>query len=318
MSRVGLVLGGGGVTGAAYHFAALFALQMATGWDPDEAEVIVGTSSGAVVAAMVRGGAFGLDSLVGDAEGREDVAEALAARVYRRVRPTGVLRWVRHGLVPGIRRPGVRLVLGSPAPYTTDGLIDWLEDRIGDEIHDWPDRPTIVVAFELEGKRRVAFGTESSPDTTLGAAVAASAAVPMVFQPVAIDGHRYVDGGIASGTSADLVLGAPEPLDLVIVVAPMAADETRPEARFYEPLIDRLGHEALTAEREQVSAAWPATEFLLLRPDVRVLDQTRPNPLSTHAAVPAFLTTLQGMRHRLAADDVWPLLSKHLLVPGHH
>ncbi len=69
---------------------------------------------------------------------------------------------------------------------------------------------------------------------------------------------------------------------------------------------------------ERVSAAWPQTEFIVLRPDVRVLDQTRPNPLSTHAAVPAFLTTLQGMRHRLADEDTWPLLSKHLLVPGHH
>jgi NTE family protein len=318
MSRVGLVLGGGGVTGAAYHFATLFALRMATGWDPDEAEVIVGTSSGAVVAAMVRGGAFDLDALVGSAEGREDVAEALAARVYRRARPTGVLRWLRHGVVPGIRRPGVRLVLGSPAPYTTEGLVDWLEERIGEGIHAWPERPTIVVAFELEGKSRVAFGTEESPDTGMGAAVAASAAVPMVFQPVAINGRRYVDGGLASGTSADLVLGAPEPLDLVIVVAPMAADETRPDARFYEPLVDRLGFEALTAEMERVSAAWPQTEFIVLRPDVRVLDQTRPNPLSTHAAVPAFLTTLQEMRHRLADEGTWSLLSKHLLVPGHH
>ena len=41
MSRVGLVLGGGGVTGAAFHFASLFALQMATGWNPDDAEVVV-------------------------------------------------------------------------------------------------------------------------------------------------------------------------------------------------------------------------------------------------------------------------------------
>lgn len=317
MSRVGLVLGGGGVTGAAFHFASLFALQMATGWDPDDAEVVIGTSSGAVVAAMLRGGAFDLASLVGDADGGREVAEALAARVYRRARPAGVGRWVRHGLVPGLRRPGVHIVLGFPAPYTTEGIVEWLEDHLGDGIHEWPGRPTIVVAFELEGRRRVAFGTNGSPDTGLGSAVAASSAVPMVFQPVEIEGRRYVDGGIASGTSADLVLGADEPLDLVIVVAPMAAAETRPEARFYEPVVDRLGHEALAAEREQISNVWPNTEILVLQPDVRVLDETRPNPLSTHAAVPAFLTTLHSMRRLLAAADVWPVLARHLLVPGH-
>jgi NTE family protein len=317
MSKVGLVLGGGGVTGAAFHFASLFALRMATGWDPNDAEVVVGTSSGAVVAAMLRGEAFNLTALVGDADGEEEVAALLADRVYRRSRPTGVLRWVRHGLLPGIRRPGVRLILGSPAPYTTDGIVEWLESNLGEAAHSWPDRPTIVVAYELEGKRRVAFGTEDAPDTGIATAVAASAAVPMVFQPVEIDGRRYVDGGIASGTSADLLLGSDDPLDLVVVVAPMAADQSRPDARFYEPVVDRFGHEALDAEKSRIGDVWPETEVLILRPSVEVLDETRPNPLSTHAAVPAFLKTLRWMRRELARSEVWEMLSRHLLVPGH-
>ena len=36
VSSVGLVLGGGGITGAAFHFGTLLALRMATGWDPNE------------------------------------------------------------------------------------------------------------------------------------------------------------------------------------------------------------------------------------------------------------------------------------------
>ena len=51
------------MAGGAYHFGTLLALEMATGWDPDDAEVIVGTSSGAFVAAMVRGKAMDFQSM---------------------------------------------------------------------------------------------------------------------------------------------------------------------------------------------------------------------------------------------------------------
>src|SRR3989304_969172 len=159
MSRVGLVLGGGGVPGAAFHFATLFSLRMATGWDPGDADVIVGTSSGAVVAALTRSHRLSLDSLVGDVHGATELAGALSERIYRRSRPTGVGRWMRHGLLPGLRPPG----------------------------------------------------------------------------------RRFVGGGVLSGTNADLVLGSSDPLDLVLVIAPMAAVVARPEARFYEGIIDRLG-----------------------------------------------------------------------------
>ena len=43
--RIGLVLGAGGVTGHAYHAGVLDGLCDATGWDPRDAEVIVGLDS---------------------------------------------------------------------------------------------------------------------------------------------------------------------------------------------------------------------------------------------------------------------------------
>src|SRR3972149_9166718 len=100
MSRVGLVLGGGGVTGAAFHFATLFSLRMATGWDPGDADVIVGTSSGAVVAALARSHRLSLDSLVGGARGATELAGALSERIYRRSRRTAVGRRRAHGPPP--------------------------------------------------------------------------------------------------------------------------------------------------------------------------------------------------------------------------
>src|SRR4051812_32601356 len=56
MARVGLVLGGGGVLGQAFHAGTLAALEHDIGWDARDAEVIVGTSAGALGGAALRSG----------------------------------------------------------------------------------------------------------------------------------------------------------------------------------------------------------------------------------------------------------------------
>ncbi len=313
MSSVGLVLGGGGITGAAYHFGTLFALQMATGWDPAEADVIVGTSSGSVIAALIRGNSLNLDTMVGKSRGDDDVVEWLSQNVYRRIRPRGIVRWVRRGIVPSITRPGLGFVLGSPGIYSTDALVEWVENSLGDLADGWPDRPTVIVAYDLESRTRVPFGTEGAPDVPLKLAVAASSAVPFIYEPVTIEGRTYADGGLASGTSVDLLLANPEPLDFVIVVAPMAATVARRGGRFYEETLDRAGRTALAAEIERLKAEWPDTDVLVLRPDERVLELTRANPMSVEAAVPSFLATLRSMRDELAHPSTWAMLERHIV-----
>ena len=218
VSKVGLVLGGGGVTGAAYEMAALMAIELATGWDPNEAEVVVGTSSGAFVTSLVRNGALGLDSLVLPTDERHDVTERIRAHVFTRGAGVHLRKWVRHGIIPGVRNPGLTLFLGSPAPYSAEGLARWVETHVGeDAARSWPSRPTAIVAHDIELGCRVPFGTADAPDVSLADAVAASSAVPLVFRPYEVQGRLYVDGGVSSGTHADLVLGHPEPLDLVPV-----------------------------------------------------------------------------------------------------
>src|SRR5436305_13684588 len=54
--KIGLVLGGGGVTGAAWLIGALDAIESETGWRGSDADRIIGTSAGAVVGALVAGG----------------------------------------------------------------------------------------------------------------------------------------------------------------------------------------------------------------------------------------------------------------------
>ena len=52
--RVGLVLGGGGLSGRAFHAGVLTALS--TLWDARTAEAIVGTSAGSMSTALMRAG----------------------------------------------------------------------------------------------------------------------------------------------------------------------------------------------------------------------------------------------------------------------
>src|SRR3954468_7330995 len=54
MTRVGLVLGGGGVVGQAYHSGVLAVLQHDFGFDARNADMIVGTSAGSITGTLLR------------------------------------------------------------------------------------------------------------------------------------------------------------------------------------------------------------------------------------------------------------------------
>jgi NTE family protein len=293
--------------------AALMSLQLATGWDPNEAEVVVGTSGGAFVTALVRNDSLSLDSLVLPQDERSDVADRIRSHVYTRNDGLKVRHWVRHGIVPGIRDPGLALFLGSPAPYHAAGLTDWVESHIGREAADsWPERPTAVVAFDLATRRRVVFGSESAPDVGMADAVAASSSIPVLFCPYSLDDRLYVDGGVVSGTHADVVLGADAPLDLVLVLAPMAADVSRKRARFYEKMFDRVGQRSLGEELGLIREAWPDSEVLVLSPPPSVQNVMRPNPMDAARAVATFMRTLISMKRTLAQPEVWEQVDHHL------
>src|SRR3954471_4040262 len=54
MTRVGLVLGAGGIVGQAFHAGVLAALEHDLGWDARTADVIVGSSAGSVTGSLLR------------------------------------------------------------------------------------------------------------------------------------------------------------------------------------------------------------------------------------------------------------------------
>ena len=310
------MLGGGGITGAAYEMAALMAIEMATGWDANQSEVIVGTSSGAFVTALVRSHALGLDSLVLPEDERSDVTQRIRNHVYTRGAGVGMGDWVRHGIVPGVRRPGLTMFLGSPAPYQAGGLAEWVTAHVGETAASgWPSQPTAIVAHDMRAGARVAFGTASAPEVGLSDAVAASSAIPLVFRPYQIGSGLYVDGGVSSGTHADLVLGSPRPLDLVIVLAPLAAETQRKRARFHEKMFDRVGNRSLGEEVAAIEEVWPHCDVVVLSPSPSVQNASRPNPMDPAKSVPTFMRTLIAMKRTLAHPEVWARLDRHLGAP---
>lgn len=315
MSRIGVVLGGGGITGAAYELAALMALELACDWDANDADVVVGTSGGSYVAALVRSGRLNLDSLVRPGDDRDAVAERIRRHIFVKDPGVRIGRWVRNGILPGLRRPGLTLLMGSPARYDARGLAGWVEEQVGGHAHGWPEQPTVITAYDLLDQDRVGFGTVAAPDVSLSEAVAASSAIPLVFHPHVIGDRAYVDGGVASGTHLDLVLGSGRPLDLVIVIAPMAAEEGRQGAWLHERVFDRVGRRSLAEEMAMVTSAWPDVDILVLRPAPAVLSAMRPNPMAAEAAVPTFIRTLGSMKRKLGEPAVWELLHHHLHRP---
>ena len=164
--------------GAARGFAHAGVLRVLdeAGIRPD---AVVGTSAGSVVGALYAGGIRG-DALV------EAALELQREQVIEFTYPN-------RGFVNGQR------------------LQEYVDQRLGDRPIERLGLPFVAVATDLRTGRFVAF---NRGDT--GTAVRASSSIPAVFQPLAMDGREYVDGGLVSPVPVRLAraLGA----DIVIAV----------------------------------------------------------------------------------------------------
>jgi NTE family protein len=234
VARVGLVLGAGGVTGGAFHAGALAALEEATGWDPRQADVVIGTSAGSVLGASLRAG-LGAADMAARAEGRRVSAGGrrlleMAGRPPAPPSPDpvpGPPQWgppaapgvlLHAALRPWTVRPASVIAGLLPEGHnpTTD-ISAGVDGMLGGR---WPDRALWVTAVDLETGRLTVFGKRGAPPAPPGQAVAASCAIPGFFAPVTIDGRRYVDGGTHSLTNISQMAGMG--LDLVVVSSPMS------------------------------------------------------------------------------------------------
>ena len=85
MPRIGLVLGAGGAVGHAFHAGVLAGLAEEIGWDARDAEVVVGTSAGSVVGALLRAGLTARD-LAHQSEASEPARRLIGRKTEVRAR----------------------------------------------------------------------------------------------------------------------------------------------------------------------------------------------------------------------------------------
>jgi NTE family protein len=264
--RRGLVLGAGGVLGAAWTIGALRALEIEQGIDPRTFQVVIGTSAGSVLAALVSSG-LGAESLVNHQRGivvegdpqvdfDYDGEGALPPRPRFRMGS-------REILARALRNPRhVRLIptLSALAPQGRGSIapVGALVDSVAPP--EWPRPPqqprTWIVALDYRTGLRVPFGKAGAPPARLADAVMASCAIPGWYAPIEIGGRPYVDGGAWSSTSMDLL--AASRLDEVYCLAPMAyleSDHPRSMLGRAERRVRRLVTRRMLHEAEEVRAA---------------------------------------------------------------
>jgi NTE family protein len=278
-----IVLGGGGTVGVAYHAGVLRALEQEAGIVPDDAELLVGTSAGAVAAAYVRSGwstdelwqvALGTDPSVDglSAEDLDERARGILAPAFRDP-VTLARRLVGSAYVAG--RSFVRLPtpwLRVPAALERafpGGVFEMTEGRrrFAEELPEqWPDKALWLCAVDIDSGRRVVLGRPGrSPIATLQQAVAASCAIPGVYAPVRIGSRSLVDGGIHSTTNLDLAARAPHASgSLIICAAPMAYDTAGSMPSPFVQLVRRVPARMVVDEMEV--ARERGCEVLLIRP----------------------------------------------------
>jgi NTE family protein len=289
---VGLVLGAGGATGAAFHAGTLLALHHDVGWDPNSAAVIVGSSAGSIVGGLLRAGlstddlaAWGtsVDALLPGRSSRRALDQLQGAR--HRIAPSfpnprlpSLSLW-RSLLPPGRSRVHTALMTLLP-----DGWIDAGRnlERVGQLLGEWPADPLWVTAVRLSDAHRVVFGRDDI-DITPGRAIAASCAIPGVFTPVTVAGRRYIDGGTHSATNADLLLDAE--VDVAIVLSPMSA-QSGPSIRRPDSVVRSLCRRRVSSECDELVRR--GIEVHLFEPDTSTLQSMGMNALD-HSKAPNVL-----------------------------
>lgn len=206
--KTGLVISGGGPRGsfAAGALQALADRGIATRYD-----VVSGTSTGALIAPFAAVSAFGYLS-----------------RMYRTTRAKDIYRkrWAPYA---ALFRPGF---------YSLKPLRKLLERDLTPELVQRIKAANVLLStFDLHDARTTYWTTRDMPvsprwdvdeirdKAELIDAMIASASIPVVADPVEIDGRRYVDGGVRDHTPLSPVIKLGCDRIYVIVLSPPGISE---------------------------------------------------------------------------------------------
>lgn len=220
-----LVLAGGGITGAMYEFGALQAFNhfFADGFTVNDFDIYVGTSGGAVVAALTSNGVPPWEvaqAIINNTESELNFRQTDILHVDWQAIRDALGRSVR--MIPSL----LRFYRRNPKLFSVARLLYTLEENLPSGIYSLVKyqaylkrlltRPGCVNSFEelkrelyisavqLDTGERVLFGSPGWRDVPISDAIAASSALPLYFQPIDIRGMDFVDGGVGRVAHVDV------------------------------------------------------------------------------------------------------------------
>jgi NTE family protein len=190
MGKTAIVLSGGGAKGA-FQLGALDYLIRDHGVDP---EVFVGVSTGNLNAAMLAQG-----------QGRQGLLDQLAAlkAVWFGIRDNDDIYFTRFGGVVG-------LLLKADSVYSNKPLWAKIREHVDPDRLVESGRVLRVGVVELMSGRYLDI---DGSDLSILEMIRASAAIPVLFNPVDVGRGRYVDGGVRDITPLSAAFDALAELD---------------------------------------------------------------------------------------------------------
>jgi NTE family protein len=254
-----LVLGGGGPVGRAWE-SGLVAGLIAKGAALRTADMILGTSAGAIVGAQL---ALGLDLSVAAGVPGQPAAPPPFSGMGELIKLTAQ---AARAPTPQIYRQAIGQLSVQAATPSEEQSVQRINILAG---RDWPTnfRATAVDVLTGEG---VVWQADSG--VPLERAVASSCALPGVWPPVTIGNARYMDGGMRSLLNADLAQGHAA----VIIVSCFALELPEGFKGEDQKTLNASLHREITTLREagaHVDVITPSAEFLnLTRYGTRMLD----------------------------------------------
>ena len=304
-SKTALVLGGGGFTGAVYEIGALRAFDLlAVNRTVNEFDVYVGTSAGSFVGSAVANGVTpeemmrvlnkNLPSPLRDIDLgmmlRPNYGGFLTSAALLPLRLLGVSRQLASSL-GDVSMMDIAQGLAAGLPkglYRGAGLEDYVAEMLAD-----PDRTDdfrmlqrelYLTATDLDTTDRIVFGEGEWRDVPISRAVAASSALPLIYEPVEIKGREMVDGGIRSTTNVDLAVEAGARFILVVnPVVPFVNDFSKRVPTISGSRVRRvsdmgfvaianqamrmIAHDRLHRAVERWEVEYPGVDILLIEPE---------------------------------------------------
>ncbi len=247
--RLGLALTGGGITGAMYEVGVLAALEdFFEDFSASDFDVFVGSGTGAPVTALLAGGLSAQRLYRGLLDPGDDffplkrqhLLRFDSRELTRVVRAT--LGASRRALGAVIHRPLDldpwqeldRFVDSLPAGlFSLERFERFLEELftrrgVAPELASLPATLRLV-ANDIDTGERVVFGAEGAPAVSLARAVTACCSIPVLYQPMRVDGRDVIaaTGGEAGHVDIAAGLGCEQ----LFVINTMVPVRVAPEER---------------------------------------------------------------------------------------